>query len=289
MNIFLLDVTNISLFELLSDSDYYLDENTREFIITTPIIQTDNIILIDFPCRISSNCNTMIKCKLFKVTADIFHINSINFEGFVLVQGSRDFSISNCTMKNDGSIHGSLILKKCENSLIDNVTISDSKTKGLIIDNSIVTARNLTIHHNSNHLIYCINNSFLTLTNSHLHHSEERAIYLNYHSRIKISECKLTDVGINFILCEDSYLSVNNSTFQNAKIHGISIYSSKDFLIEKNTFSNLGSGIIIDNNSSGVIKENKIIDTEGNVISCTNKSDVLITNNTITNIKYPAK
>ena len=68
----------------------------------------------------------------------------------------------------------------------------------------------------------------------------------------------------------------------------ISIYSSKDFLIEKNTFSNLGSGIIIDNNSSGVIKENKIIDTEGNVISCTNKSDVLITNNTITNIKYPA-
>ena len=282
------NIPQISLFELLNDSDYDLDENTSEFIISTPIIQTDNIILIDFPCKISSNCNTQIKCKLFKITSDIFHINSINFEGSVLAEDTRDFSISNCTLKGDESVDGTLILFRCENSLIDNVTISDSKTRGLLIDNSIVTARNLTIHHLSNDLIYFKNETFLTLTNSNLHHSEENAIYLAEHSRIEISECRLTDIKKSIIGCENSYLSVNNCTFQNSEESGIEILSSNDFLIEKSTFSNVKCGISIVKNSCGVINENEITNTTENGIYCINESDLLITNNTLSNTQYPA-
>lgn len=44
-------MSEVNLFTLLDDSDYEIDENTGEFIINIPVIQTEDIILVDFPFK----------------------------------------------------------------------------------------------------------------------------------------------------------------------------------------------------------------------------------------------
>ena len=55
----------------LSDSDFTIDDS-GEIILTEQSIQNDDEFVIDIPIRISSNCNTIIKSHLSKLTQIFF-------------------------------------------------------------------------------------------------------------------------------------------------------------------------------------------------------------------------
>lgn len=280
----------VDLFSILNESDYICDENTGEFIITVPKVQSESLITVGIPCKISSNCQTIIKSKAFKVTSDILHLKSLNFEASVIVTNTQDFSISNCTIRGDDRIVASLIISECETSTINNVTITDSTDmQGLYIINSIVNADKLSIHNLTGSLIKIEKESFLTLTNSNLHHSENYAISAIDHSSIEISNCHFSDTINSLIYSENSYLSIKNSFFSYSSSDGIFITDTNDFVIENNTFSSIKkTAIYIDENSCGTIEGNTINDCQNNGIVSKESNDILIKSNTINHTIYPS-
>lgn len=80
----------INFFSFLDDSSYFMDE-MGEIILTTPAINFTGTFLIDFPIRISSNCNTVIKCHQFQVSSDIISFSSIIFETPLIVEKANNF------------------------------------------------------------------------------------------------------------------------------------------------------------------------------------------------------
>lgn len=249
------------------------------------------MITVLIPCQLSSNCNTVIKCKAFCIKSDILYLNSINFEASLSVLGTKDFSISNCTIKkNYNSNYIALLIHKCENAHIDHVTIDNTNSpSGLYIDNSVVSAQNLSIHHSINTFIFCKEESFLTLRDSNFNHSDGNGIFITNQISIEIENCHFSDTKRSCFYGEDSICSIKNSTFQNSDKYAIELYRSNDFTIENNHITNTKiTSIFFTDDSCGIINNNKISKTGGNGIFCGNGCDVFISNNDFSENEFPA-
>lgn len=70
----------------------YIDENKGEIVISVPLIQSENKFFINVPCKITSNCHTIIKSPYF--------LSELTFQTTVNVQLLYYFSLKNCTFTN---------------------------------------------------------------------------------------------------------------------------------------------------------------------------------------------
>lgn len=273
----------IIFFSYLDESSYFMDE-TGEIIITTPIIQYNGNFQIDIPIRISSNCNTVIKCNKIQVSSEFISLSSISFETSLNVEETKEFSITNCTIKNAKTY----IISSCEKVTISNLTITGGYETALTIQNSIVNADNLSFCNVKSSMMICNLESVVFLKNCNFTKSEAGSLYVFSQTNVEIENCTFSDAGTNFIYLTNSQISIKNCTFQNASKSAIVLKNSTDFLIEKNQFSNVKeTAIFTELNSSGTIIGNKISECEGNGINV-HDTKVLINENTIENAIYPA-
>lgn len=277
----------MDFFSYLDESCYFMDDS-GQIILTTPIIQIEGDFQIEMPIKISSNCNTVIKSNLFKITADTLYLSSITFETSLLVKDSKHFSISNCTVKNSTSDNGAISIIGCENAQIDNITIKDSQSTGLLISNSIVSINNLQIYNTNNFLIKLQYESYVTIKNSHLHHSEKDGIVIFKQTVVEITNVTFFDIKKCGVYSEDSQCTVKNCTFQNIIDSSILFSNTNDFRVENNRITeSKNTAICIKDESRGTVIDNTIDTVEGNGILAA-FSDVLIKNNIIKNSSFPA-
>lgn len=276
----------INFFSFLDDSSYFMDE-MGEIILTTPAINFTGTFLIDFPIRISSNCNTVIKCHQFQVSSDIISFSSIIFETPLIVEKAKQFSIANCTIKNTLR-EKAFTISNCENVSISHVTVTDSQNTGLTILNSVVKADNLSIYNIQYNLMTCNCGSIVKLTNCNFKQAKEGCVYVFGQTSIEIENCTFSDAGFDCIYLNSSKIKIKNCTFRNNKRTGISLKYSTDFLIENNQFTNIKeTAIFIEKNSIGTITGNSISDCNGNGITIY-ESDVLVKENNVENTDFPA-
>lgn len=275
-----------NFFSFIDDSSYFMDE-TGEIILTAPIIQFNGKFEIDIPMRISSNCNTVIKCNHFQVLSDIISFSSIVFETSLTVEKANQFTITNCTIKNTKE-EKAFTISNCNDVSISNVTITECSDTGLTILNSIVKADNLSFYNINNEMIFCNLKSIVNLTNCNFRQSKRGCIYVFGQTSIEIENCTFSEAGFDFIYLNSSQIKVKNCTFQNNIRGGITLKNSTDFLIEKNQFTNIKeTAIFIEKNSLGTLAGNSISNCGGNGINVY-ESNVLIKENSIENTLFPA-
>ncbi|KAK8872240.1 hypothetical protein M9Y10_008006 [Tritrichomonas musculus] len=269
----------------LDDSDYIVDDE-GEIIITIPVIEIEGEFQIDLPIKISSNCNTVIKCGLFRVSSEVLSFSSISFETTLLVAKCSHLSISNCTIKQAKMHNSALILSECENVSLSHITISDCKQNGILITNSIVSADNLVVSNFDSSFILCQSGSYVTISDSQFHHSGKDGIKASDQTYIEIKNCTFSDIETCGIISDGSNTSVKSCNFQNMTC-AIEIIKTTDFLIENCHITNTRqTTLFITNDSQGTITDNTISDTKGNGINAYN-SDILVKNNVIENTFYP--
>ena len=134
------------------------------------------------------------------------------------MQGSNDFSLKNCTIKNAKHQKSTLFLiERCENASLNHVTVTSPSdvTYGIIIYDSIVNIDDLIINNHPEDFIRCENNSFVVIKNSKISLSTY-GISIDDQSSIEILNCTFSDI---------SKLSISAFTksclIQNAKISNV--------------------------------------------------------------------
>lgn len=274
---------------ILDDTNSIKNETTGEIIITVPSIQSDNYFEVLSPCIISSNCNTVITCKYFEISAQSVSISNINFETTVLAQCTEKLSVSNCEFKNAKSGLGVFTISFCADVTISHIAITNTaQIPGLYIcQNSTVVADHINIHDIPYTLLACDGCSTLKITESNFTKAEKNGIHVSDQSSIEISNSLISDTGYPGIIVNDSQCTIRDNELRNIAQNSISLSSSEKFLIENNTINNGGATAISVERSIGVINSNKITKVQGNGIHCSNNSDVQITNNEINDASYP--
>lgn len=277
----------IDFLTLLSQSNSVLDETQNTIILISPVIEINDDILIDKSCKISSNCNTVIKCNTFEINCGKVSLSDINFEGAIMVKDSNDFSIRNSTITKSKNIDGALTVFRSENVSISHITITESEIPGLNVRmQSSVEADNLDIHDLKESLVVCNSGSKLSLRDSKLHGSKANGVYSGSQLSIEIINCTLTDIEYSAIYAEGTKATIKGCIFTN--LNGISLHSSNGFLVEKNAFRKVtGTAISVCDGSKGVVSMNTISKTEGNAVFI-KKSEVLLNNNEFSDSLYPA-
>ena len=252
----------------LDDSNSKIDENTGEIIITVPVIQIEEKLTLNIPCKISSNCQTVIKCPLFYISTEFIYLTSLTFETTVMFENLLNISISNCTFLNS-KVHFpnydkyALSFSCCKHVVINNIQFINLINKiGIFNVNSNVIIENLLANNCESTNIVACSLGWLTIRNSQFNHLKSTAIFSNINSNVDISNCTFSEIN-DFI--------------------PIFIDSSK-FVVKKCKFQNSSSGIHLSNNSCGVIDENNFIDIKNLGIGII-KSDILIKGNDFQSIK----
>ncbi|KAK8842263.1 hypothetical protein M9Y10_026497 [Tritrichomonas musculus] len=280
----------IDFLSILDDKNSIKNETTEEIVITVPILQTDVKYKIDASCKISSNCNTIIKSKNFEILASFVHFSNISFQTSICVKDAKNFSMYNCTVNDAKSAYGAISIQNSQNVLLANVEIekTDSIPGLFVYQNSIVAAEFLSIHDLAETLIAINGNSSLMISNSNLHHSLANAFFVSDHSCIEISNCEISHTSYPSLYVRNSQCIVRSNVFHTTSENAISLHSSYNFCIEMNTITSIDdTGIRISDESSGVIDSNTICNIKGNGIYC-NNSDVQINDNQIFNLTYPS-
>ncbi|KAK8876239.1 hypothetical protein M9Y10_006433 [Tritrichomonas musculus] len=275
---------------LLDESNSIRTEGTREITLICPILQSDEDIEVDLSYTITSNCNTVIKCKHFNILSSGVKISNVSFECAVTIRSIEDCTITNATIKDAESSNGALTISDGVNVTLSHLTISDAKEiPGIYIsENSVVLADNLHVHDLADTLVVVKNGSFVTVTDSNFHDSSGNGFYVYDQSSIEISNCKFSKTVYSSIFATNSQSVVRKCEFKDIKKNGVSIESTEDFLIEKNHFYDIeDTAIRIFSHSTGVVDGNKIHNLDGNGINC-NESKVTIKNNELFDLLYPA-
>ena len=284
-------MSEISFLSLLDDTNSIKNEETGEITITIPKLETDGEYHISSSCKITSNNNTIIISKLFKITSPKVSISNINFECAVQVDQVESVSLSNCTVKKPlQEYHGALTISDSGDVTLSHITITESdEIPGLYITrNSFVNCNNLTIHDFKATLALCNLGSYLTITDSNLHHTPFNGFHISGQSYIEIRNCQISDTGYPAIIANNSQCVIVDNEISNVIQTGIALNSSQDFTIERNKLTNItATGINTSEKSKGVIKENVISDVKGNGILVSD-SEVQVNENQIKNAKFPS-
>ena len=94
----------IEFLALLNDSNCIKKSETNEFIITSPIIEAEGNYKITCPMKITSSCNTLIKCDVIEIFSNSVSFSKLSFETNIIIDTSNDFSFQNCTIKSTKKI-----------------------------------------------------------------------------------------------------------------------------------------------------------------------------------------
>lgn len=280
----------LDFLSLLNDTNSVKNDETGEITITASILQTNGKFSLTSSCNITSNCNTTIKSEIFEITGSSISISYINFQTSILIEDANNISMKKCTLTKSKSLEGAFSICNSKNVTLSNITINDTvDIPGIFIyRNSYVTADNLLMHDLNKTFVAVNGGSFLSITDSVFHHSKGNSFYVASQSSIEIFNCSISYTEYPALFIRDSQCVVKSSTFQNTAENAISIHSSPDFLIEKNTISQVkDTAIQISNESTGIIKNNSIYDVEGNGIY-SNNSILQIKDNEIFDLVYPA-
>ncbi|KAK8839491.1 hypothetical protein M9Y10_031847 [Tritrichomonas musculus] len=274
---------------ILDASNSITDSSTGEITITVPNLQVTGDFIINETCKITSKCNTVIECEVFKISSEFVSLSNINFESTVRACDSNNFSIKNCSIKKSQKLEGSLIITNCSNVTISYVTITESnKHSGIYLNQgSIVEADNLYLHDLDENLICCHSGTVFTLKSSKLERSQSHGIFVTGNSTIDIQECYFEDTFFPAINVSDSNCHIKDNIFKLMAQNVIVVNNSAEFTIEGNQITESeGSGIQISNHSKGKVNNNKIKEVCGNGIFCED-SEIECNNNEITDISYP--
>lgn len=280
----------IEFLALLNDSNCIKKSETNEFIITSPIIEAEGNYKITCPMKITSSCNTLIKCDVIEIFSNSVSFSKLSFETNIIIDTSNDFSFQNCTIKSTKKTVDSVIsIASSQNILINNSKISESNDCTGIIANfgSSVTIKNTEISHHPNSLLICSNGSTVRISNCYLHHSNGNGIYWIDEGNIQIDHCTITDTKCPPILLNGPICKINNNIIQNCPQDGICVYNSPNFTIENNTITKVGSsGISIRSEAQGIIKSNNVSEAGGNG-AYIEFSYVDLFDNIFSNTRYP--
>lgn len=291
VRLFKKNMSEIDFLSILNDTNSEKNEDTGEITITVPKLETEDEYHITTSCKITSNCNTVITSKLFKIKSPKVFLSNIEFDSAVLVESVESVSFDNCTVKNPAqTFNGTFTISDSGDVSLSHVTIIESgKVPGLYVTrNSFVNATNLHVHDLEATLVLCNLGSFLTITDSVIHHTPFNGFHISGQSYIEIRKCQIHDTGYPAIIANSSQCIFVENEIKNVEQTGIAVESSQDFLIEKNKLSNItATGINASEKSSGIIKENEIFDIKGNGILISS-SDVKVTENSIKNAGYPS-
>ena len=274
---------------LLNESNSITNQSTNEITLNIPIFPESNEkYVISNPCKITSNCNTIIKSDNLKIVSSKVSFSNLTFESSLEISDSVNISITNCTIKTPNTRFGFLI-SHGQQILLDNVEISGSSEFGLYIsDDSDVKINGLTVHDLSKSLVIVRRNSKVKMTKSKLYNSSCNCMNSDNDCDIEISESLFDNSGMSSLYLCYSKCKIVNCEFQNTQQTLLVIENSPDFLVEKNFFSNAEIAAICVEKSKGIIKDNKIIKMEGNGVNVIEKCDVQILNNDFYDLKYPA-
>lgn len=280
----------VDFLSVLNSSNSTKNDMTGEITITTPLIQSYGKYTISSPCKITSNCNTIIQSEVFEVSASSVSFSNITFHSAIVIHDTDNVSITNCTVKNSKSADGAIEVTNSKDIKLSHITITNTvDLPGLYVyKNSVIAADNLLMHDLSKSFIAVNNGSKVIITDSTLHHTKGNAFYVADQSYIEIYNSSISYASYPALFIRDSECIAKSNTFQNIEENAISIHSSKNFIIEKNTINKVSdTAIQISDDSTGVIKDNTIYDVEGNGIY-SNNSDLQIKNNDIFDLIYPA-
>lgn len=220
---------------LLNDKNSIKNEKTNEITIIIPRFEINGEYHISSSCLITSNCNTIISSKIFRIVSSNVSLSNITFETTVLIDKIESLSLTKCTVKKPNQeSQGALIIMYSNNIFLDNIIFEDLyKMPGLFVTcNSFVNAKNLNIHNSEAPLIVCIQGSSLKVTNSILHHTQGIGIYTSDQSYIEIRNCQIINTEHCAIMSKCSHCVITDNIIEN--IEGILLNNSSFFNIERN-------------------------------------------------------
>lgn len=280
----------IDFLSVLNESNSIKNESTGEITIKSPVLQINDKYQINSSCKITSNCDTVIKSDFFEITASSVSFSNIAFQTSLLIQDSNNITLTNCSIKNAKQSYGAITIFNSKDVLLNHVTVTDTiDIPGMFIyKNSSVAADHLLIHNITKSFIAINSGSFISIKDSTFHHTKRNAIYMADHSSIEIFNSSFYDIAYPGFFFENSQCVIKNNTFQNISENAIILHSSKDFLIDQNIFNQIGdSAIQISDESIGTVSTNTIYGIKGNGIYCYN-SNIQVKNNEIYDLTYPA-
>lgn len=280
---------SIDFLSLLNDSNSIINKETGEITLTSKEFSTEGDYSIKSPCKITSNCGTIIKSQHLEIESNLVSFNNINFYTSVHVVNSDNFQITNCTSKNAELLDGAIYFYNCKNVYISNVTITDTKHSGIYIaQECTVTADNLTIYGLPETLLVCNMMSCLYLRDSNLHHTKANAIYISGGSYIEIRNCSLWETEYPAIFVIQSKCRIEDNDIKNVQQNGISLNTVKSFIVCRNKITGVnGSALAVLDESDGIAYRNNISKVGGNGIYVCNNSIIKAYKNEITDNCFP--
>lgn len=285
----ILSKMSVNFLSVLNESNSITNEETGEITITAPILETTNSFLIETECKITSNCQTKIKCVYFEIIASSVTLNNLIFETTFLAQETEKLSITNCEFIEAKSGLGALTISFCADVTLSHIDITNSaKMPGLYIcQYSSAKADNLHIHDIPYTLLALDGASKLILKDSEFRNSKNNGIHVSDQCNVDIQNCEISDTVYPAISINDSQCIIKNNTVRNVGQNSISIFSSENFIVSNNSVENGGATAISTEKSEGLIENNLIQKVHGNGIHVSNNANVKIIDNEINDADYP--
>lgn len=280
----------VDFLSILDETNSTKDDKTGEIILTAPTFSTTEDYEITKPCRITSNCGTIIKSQHFEIKSNSVSFTNINFRTSVHVVNSDNFQIMSCTSKEAKLLDGAFCFFNCKNVYLNDVTITETNniTGIYITQDCTVTAENLNIYGLSETLLVCNTLSCLYLKNSQLHHTKANAIFISGGSYIEIRKCSLFDTVYPAIYVSQSKCRIEDNEIKTVSQNGISLNTVKSFIVSRNNITDVnGSAIAVLDSSDGVAYRNNISKVGGNGIYVCNNSKIKAYKNEITDNHFP--
>lgn len=280
----------IDFISILDESNSIINKETGEIILTSEKFSTSDDYEINKPCKITSNCGTVIESLHFEVKSNSVSFDGINFLTSVHIVNSDNFQITNCTSKNAKLLDGAFCFYNCKNVYISNVTITETNniTGIYITQDCTVTADNLKIFGLSETLLVCNTLSCLYLKNSSFHQTKANAIFISGGSYVEIRNCSLCDTEYPAIYVSQSKCKIEDNEISTVSQNGISLNTVKSFIVCRNKITDVnGSAIAVLDGSDGVAFRNNISKVGGNGIYVCNNSKIKAYKNIITDNHFP--
>lgn len=299
-----------SLLSILNDSNSTKNDSTNEIILKCPIIEIDEDLLIESDCKISSNCDTIIKCNRLYIKTSSVSFAGIKFQASIILKETKDFTITNCSIEIKSS-YSAIKVKNCERITIKQLFITTAEGPGIYIKNSTtLNADKLTIKDTGSTMIVCFGQSNVSITNSTFQKSEANGLLTNDQSSIEILNSTFSDFESPALYLEKSKCTIESCKFSNIQQNAVSVHQMTESTIKKceftgiistaisllneskgqilnNTFSNIGGNCVLSATSSSVfIRENKMSQCEYPAISITSNSNGIIEENAICDVRY---
>lgn len=275
---------------IFNDTNSTKNKKTGEIIINIPNIEyPDESFIISTPCKISSNCNTIITCKSFIIKSTDVSLSNFTLDSSLEFTNKNNISISHFIFKSDKEIKYCIEISECKNILFDDIEITGSyKTGFFIADSSEVTINNSKIHDLKETLIGLRRQSTLKMNNTKVYKTEAHGLNSDVDCTLEISNCFFSDIKFSALYLTKTKLSLKNSQIKNCDQTSVACNDIDEFIVEGNEFYYSEYTGFYAENCKGVVKGNKFTKFKGNGAFAAGKSNIEIINNEFIDNEYPA-